>query len=124
MTDSPIETVELPDDDQVLAAADDFEASLPPEAQGFGDIPASEGIPDIPLTRCDLHFIINLKDVSSLAEALDTAAISLGRYGMNDFYVLATNPDTGDQWIVQNGIATDAAEEIARLEGGEDVDES
>lgn len=93
--------------------------ALQKELQDETFIPA-EGIPDIPLERCNLHFILNLTEVDSLADALDQAAVTLGRYGMDAFYVLAADPDTDRQWIVQGGVATTAEEELATMNEGED----
>jgi len=70
----------------------------------------------IPLSRCDISFLINVRNVESLDEAMDTAATSLGRFGMDAFYILATNPDTGQQWIIHNGQVTDADEAVTDLE--------
>lgn len=70
---------------------------------------------DIPLERCDITFVINVHQAETLGTALDTAAVSLARYGLNAFYLLATDPDTGRQWIVHDGQVTDAEDAEAEL---------
>lgn len=73
---------------------------------------------DIPLSRCDIQFVIQVTDADTLGGALDMATLSLARYGLNSFYVQATDPDTGREWIIANGEIRDAeqfADELAKL---------
>lgn len=72
--------------------------------------------PLIELERCEISFLINVNGINDLAEALDVAAGSLGRYGMDAFYILATDPDTGRQWIINDGRVMDADEATEELE--------
>ena len=58
---------------------------------------------DIPLTNCQIEFVIPVHSVSDLSEALDVAAVSLIRLGMDSFHIKATDPDTGDSWVIHNG---------------------
>lgn len=59
------------------------------------------------LSRCQITYLINVKDVDHLGEALDVAATSLIRYGMDAFYIMATDPDTGREWLIHNGEIVD-----------------
>lgn len=61
------------------------------------------GLGDISLSRCEIQFLMNVTDVEDLGEALDVAAINLGRYGMDSFFVVATDPDTGRSWVLHQG---------------------
>jgi hypothetical protein len=72
--------------------------------------------PLIELERCEISFLINVTGINDLAEALDVAAGSLGRYGMDAFYILATDPDSGRQWIINDGKVMDADEATEELE--------
>lgn len=50
--------------------------------------------------RCEVTLHLSVHDVSTLSEALNITATSLGRYGIDPFYIVATDPDTDQQWIV------------------------
>jgi hypothetical protein len=43
---------------------------------------------------------LTLSNIDTLQNGLDTAAATLGRYGMDPFYVLVTEPSTGRRWVV------------------------
>lgn len=62
---------------------------------------------EIPLSRCDITFVISVDNAGTLGNAIDMGALSLARYGLNAFYVLATDPDTGREWIINDGRITD-----------------
>lgn len=53
--------------------------------------------------RCEVTLSMSLTGVTSLEHALDTAAINLGRYGVDPFYVILTDPETGRRWVVNGG---------------------
>lgn len=77
------------------------------------------------LERAEITFLINVEGVTDLAEALDVAAINLLRHGMDNFHILATDPDTDRQWIIHNGEvseAQEAADELERMMREEDED--
>lgn len=61
------------------------------------------GLGDISLSKCEISFLMNVSGVEDLGEALDVAAINLGRFGIDSFYVIATDPDTDRQWVIHNG---------------------
>lgn len=69
-----------------------------------------------PLSRCEVTFLMNVTDVDSLTEALDVAAVSIARYGLDSFQMLATDPDTGRRWLVHHGEITDADKTMAEVE--------
>lgn len=78
---------------------------------------------DIELERAEVQFLLNIDKITSLAEALDIAATNLGRYGMDSFFVLVTDPDTNRQWVVHNGEISDAHELEQRIKiGDKDVE--
>lgn len=66
-----------------------------------------ETVQDVQLNRCDVAFLLNVHNVQTLAEALDLAAANLGHNGLRSFYVLATDPETGRQWVIQDGEIVD-----------------
>lgn len=61
------------------------------------------GLGDISLSRCEISFLMNVTDVDDLGEALDVAAINIGRFGLDSFFVVATDPDSGREWIIHSG---------------------
>lgn len=83
------EDFEFEDDDE----DDEDDTDL---VQVTGPIPLSDG-------RCEITLHLSLSDVNTLQEALDTAAVTLGRYGMDPFYVLALDPASGKQWVTNAG---------------------
>lgn len=92
-----------------------------PEEEAASEEPEAfdlEDIEDVDLERCDLAFLINLVDIKSLSEAVDIAAVNLGRYGLDAFQILATDPDTGRQWIIHDGKVQDATEFMSEQDGG------
>lgn len=60
----------------------------------------------IELSRATVQLMINVDDVSTLDEAVSVAALNFGRYGLDAFYMLVTDPDTGRQWQVIEGQAS------------------
>ncbi len=89
---------EFPNDDHVpYDSEDEAFAAIEEEAVEVEE----EG--DVTLSNCQLSFMVNVTDVKTLQEALTVAASNLGRYGMDAFYVLAEDPDSGRQWIVHDG---------------------
>lgn len=74
---------------------------------------------NIPMRNGQLAFVINVQGVNNLGEALDQGAINLMRWGMDSFYILATNTDTGDEYVVSNNSVIPATdenlEEISKL---------
>ena len=94
MTEAPEEAVETPLD-TINVAAEKF-------------IDEIEEWPE--LSRAQITYMINVRDVEHLGEALDIAATSLIRYGMDSFWIVATDPDTGREWLVHNGQIQDPEE--------------
>lgn len=70
----------------------------------------------IPLSRCDLTFLIHVDDVTHLHQAVDVAALNMIRYGLDSFHILATDPDTGRRWILRDGQVFPAEELLAEIE--------
>lgn len=68
------------------------------------------------LSRCQITYVMNVRGVDHLGEALDVAATSLMRYGMDSFYILATDPDTGREWVVHGGQIVEEQELDERYE--------
>lgn len=62
----------------------------------------------IEVENVDITLFMKITKVKTLDEALDRTATSLGRSGLDGFYVLATDPSTQQQWIIQDGVAHDA----------------
>lgn len=58
-----------------------------------GNITLSEG-------RCQITINIPVRNTPTLGDALNTVASSLGRYGLDPFYILAIDPATGERWVV------------------------
>lgn len=67
-------------------------------------------------SRFDITLLINVRNVENLNQALDVAATSVGRYGLDAFYILATNPDTGEQFVVHEDEILPADEATKDLE--------
>jgi len=77
------------------------------------DSPATNSIP---MKNAQVGFLINVSDVSDAGEAMNRAAISMLRFGMDDFYVMVTDTDTGDEYLVRDGeIIPATAEAIASI---------
>lgn len=111
MTEAPDDTLETIADLSINSAAEKF-------------IDEIEDWPE--LDRCQITYMINVQGVDHLGEALDVAATSLIRYGMDSFYIVATDPDTGREWIIHNGEIVDPDELEARFQdlSEEDLSES
>lgn len=61
---------------------------------------------DPELSRCSFQLMINTYDVKSLREGLDRAALSVGHFGLGAFFIIATDPSSGDQWVVDGDQVT------------------
>lgn len=61
----------------------------------------SEFNPD--LRRCSFQMSLNTYDVESLREAFEVLALNYGRYGIRAFFVVATDPDTNTQYVIEDG---------------------
>ena len=80
------------------------------------DIQPVEDWADTPLQngRCQITLTMTVQ-ADTVGEGMNTAAISLARFGMDSFYLMVEDLDSGQRWIVHNGEAGDADEEAARL---------
>lgn len=76
------------------------------------------------LTRCQFNLMVQTYDIESLREGLDIASLNMGRYGFGGFFVIATNPANGEQWVVDGDRVYPMAEwenRAAEEEPDEDV---
>ena len=55
------------------------------------------------LRRVVFHMTLSAYDIESLREGVDIAALNIGRYGLGAFFMVATDPVTGEQWVIQDG---------------------
>jgi len=102
------------------------------EQDALAEEPAEEH--EVPLVEnCEINFSINVAGVHNLTEAINVAAIQLMRFGLDAFYLEATDTDTDTTYIIHNGnvmsfddVEADfeeaKAELNARLEATEDDD--
>lgn len=58
---------------------------------------------DVSLENCDITFITRVSEVSTLGEAAEVTALNIIRYGLDSYYLLYTDTDTGQQYISEGG---------------------
>lgn len=58
---------------------------------------------EIPMTSCDVIFTTRVSQISSLGEAAETTALNIIRNGLDSYYILFTDLETGEQYISEGG---------------------
>lgn len=64
----------------------------------------------IPMTNARVELVVNVVNVTDLADALDVACVNIMRAGIDAYHVLVTDQDTGERWVVHNGEVARAQE--------------
>lgn len=89
--------------EQTITEHDELE-----EAPEESDVPAVQS--------CEITFSINVSNVRNLTEAVNVAAIQLMRFGLDAFYLEATDMDTDEVYIIHNGDVMRAEDVAADFE--------
>lgn len=58
---------------------------------------------DPSLKRAQFSLVINTYEIDNLREGVDLMSMLFGKHGLSAFFVVATDPDTGEQWVIQDG---------------------
>lgn len=70
----------------------------------------------VPMSNVEITLTIKVNDVRDLTDALDIAALGIIRKGMDAFYVIAKDLDSGESWFVNNGEIYSAAQAMTELQ--------
>ena len=58
---------------------------------------------EIELAECEVMFITKVSGVANLGEAAEVAALNIIRNGLDSYYILYTNDETGEQYLSEAG---------------------
>ena len=67
---------------------------------------------EVPVIECDVIFTTHVSDVSNLGEAAEVMALNIIRFGLDSYYVLYTDTDTGKQWVSNGGTFAEAYDPV------------